>query len=90
MGEILVKINKDKKGSYTIEAIFILSTLLVIVFLLCFSFMLMYHRVLLTKTASLIAQQAAKEWHNDQELYHHITELAQGSKTMVQTVGKEI
>ena len=48
--------------------------------------MLMYHRVLLTKTASLIAQQAAKEWHNDQELYHHITELAQGSKTMVQTV----
>jgi len=86
MRKILAKISNDKKGSYTIEAIFILSTLLVIVFLLCFSFMLMYHRVLLNKTASLLAQQAAKEWHYGEELYHHVTELAHGSKTIVQTV----
>ncbi|MGI6588685.1 MAG: hypothetical protein ACOX2N_07960 [Peptococcia bacterium] len=74
------------KGSYTIEAILILSTLLIILFLLCFSFMMMYHRVLLTKTASFVAQQAAKEWHREQGLYHRVMELAQGSKTFVQTV----
>lgn len=82
MREILRK----TKGSYTIEAILIMSTLLFVLFLLCFSFMLMYHQVLLTKTASFLAQQAAKEWHQNQGLYHHVTELAQGSKTIVHTV----
>jgi len=86
MLKVLAKINNKKKGSYTIEAIFILSTLFVIVFLLCFSFMLMYHRVLLTKTASLLVQQAAKEWHIDEELYHHVTEYVDGSKTIVETI----
>ncbi len=78
--------NYLNKGSYTIEDILIMSILLLILFLLCFSFMLMYHRVLLTKTASFVAQQAVKEWHHEQGLYHRVTELAQGTKTFVQTV----
>ncbi|MDD2211914.1 MAG: hypothetical protein PHC81_04110 [Clostridia bacterium] len=78
-----------EQGSYTIEAILMMSTLLVILFLLCFSFMLMYQRVLLTKTASSLAQRAAKEWHQQQGLAHHVTELAPDSKTRVQTVEGE-
>jgi len=57
----------NSKGSFTIEAILIMSTLLVIIFLLCFSFMLMYHRVLIQQTASTLAREAALVWQQEEQ-----------------------
>lgn len=51
------KVPLNEQGSYTVEAALIMSLLFVLLFLLCFSFMLMYKQVFLTKTAAVLARQ---------------------------------
>lgn len=55
-------IYKECRGSYTIEAVLIMSTLILVLSLMILSFMLIYHQVLLNKTAAQAAQQAAAAW----------------------------
>lgn len=56
------KIFKNCRGSYTIEAILIMSTLIMVLSLLILSFMLIYHQTLLARTAAQVSQQAAAMW----------------------------
>lgn len=49
----------DDRGSYTIEAALVFSVLILTLSALILSFMLMHHKIVLTKTASAAAQKAA-------------------------------
>lgn len=80
------KIIATLRGSFTIEAVLIMSAVLVAVFLLCFSFMLMYHQVLLTQAASAIAQEAAHNWTRGNTPYYRVFELAAGSQSLTETI----
>ncbi len=77
---------ENEQGSYTIEAILIMSAVFLSLFLLCFSFMLMYHRVLLTKAATEIAETAANDWTRETSPYYRIFELNSGGQTVEKTV----
>lgn len=77
---------EKEQGSYTIEAVLIMSAVFLTLFLLCFSFMLMYHRVLLTKAATEIAETAANDWTKETSPYYRIFELNSGGKTVEKTV----
>jgi hypothetical protein len=76
----------NSQGSFTIEAVLIMSAVFVAVFLLCFSFMLMYHQVLLTQAASAIAQEAAYNWTRGNTPYYRVFELATGSQSLKETI----
>lgn len=71
----IVKKIKNKQGSYTVEAILIMSTLLVVLFLLCFSFMLMYNQVLLTKSAASLAQQLSLEFQGGPGVERYLSQV---------------
>lgn len=60
----------NQQGSFTVEAVLLMSAVLFALFLLCFSFMLMYHRVLLTKAAAEIAELAANDWTRENNPYY--------------------
>lgn len=50
------------KASVTVETTIIISTIIFILMVLVFSFMLMYQKALLAKTATKVAQQGAEIW----------------------------
>lgn len=77
---------KEEDGSYTIEAVLLMSTVFFTLFLLCFSFMLMYQRVLLTQAATEIAEAAANDWIREASPYYRIFEINSGGKTVEKTV----
>jgi len=63
---------QDRRGSVTIEAALVVSALLSALAVLIFSFMIMYQQVLLSRTASLAAQEAAQLWVQDNSLYYRL------------------
>lgn len=69
-----VNVVVDKKGSTTIEALIVVSALLMALAVLIFSFMLLYQQVLLSRTASLVAQEAARLWVKENGLYYRLFE----------------
>lgn len=73
----------NKRGSFTIEAIIIMSTIIFVLFLLCFSFMLMYQKMLITKTASFVAQEAADSWSQGNGLYYRISDGSASSSKLI-------
>jgi hypothetical protein len=77
---------RNEQGSYTVEAVIIMSIVFFAVFLLCFSFMLMYHRVLLTKAAHEIAEQAANEWTRGSSPYYRIFEINSNGRFVEKTI----
>lgn len=50
------------KGSLTVETTLIISVVIFLLFVLIFSFMIMYQKAVLEKTASMVAQQGAEIW----------------------------
>ncbi|MDF2522620.1 MAG: hypothetical protein K0R31_261 [Clostridiales bacterium] len=54
--------NRDTKGSATLESIIVLSAILLILAALIFAFMILYQESVLSKAASLAAQQGAEIW----------------------------
>jgi len=73
------------RGSVTIEATLIVAALLTVLAVLIFSFLLMYNQVLLSRTASLAAQEAAWLWLEDNGLYYRLFEdnMASGDQEIV-------
>lgn len=65
---------RSPRGSMTIEATLIVSALLTVLAVLIFAFLLMYNQVLLSRTASLAAQEAARLWVEDNGLYYRLFE----------------
>ncbi len=53
---------KNNRGSMTIEAVWIVSTLILIIAGIVFAFMLMYQKTLLAQAATNAAQQGAEIW----------------------------
>lgn len=76
----------NEQGSFTVEAVIIMSAVFFAVFLLCFSFMLMYQRVLLTKAAHEIAEQAANEWTRGSSPYDRIYEINSKGRFVEKTI----
>jgi len=76
----------NEQGSFTVEAVIIMSAVFFAVFLLCFSFMLMYQRVLLTKAAHEIAEQAANEWTRGSSPYYRIFEITSKGRVVEKTI----
>ena len=84
---VLYNLNKiSDRGSYTVEAALLFSALILVLSCLVLSFMLMYHKVLLAKTASAVAQKAAGMWTQGDNLYQHVFEDPRGEKTYSETV----
>lgn len=53
---------KSSKGSYTVEATIVISSLLIALCAVMFAFMLMYQNVVIIYAASYGAQQGARSW----------------------------
>ena len=83
--------NKKSKGSYTVEAVIVMTTILFIIFAIITAFMLLYQQTIMLYVASTSAQQGAVMWTNtstdmkgenistnNQGLYYRITEFAGG------------
>lgn len=91
---------KDKRGSFTVEAAFVFSAVIMSISLLCVAFMLLYHQMVLNKAASSIAQKAALMWVDSkwnrssdarqEDLYYRIVNdgLLQ-NQTYTSVLGKE-
>ena len=62
----------SRKGSTTIEAVLVVSALIMSLSVLVFSFILLYQQVLLSRTASFVAQEAAQLWVKDNGLYYRL------------------
>ena len=59
----MLQIHKgNTRGSATLESIFVLSAILLVLAVLIFAFMLLYQKSILSKAASLAAQQGAEIW----------------------------
>lgn len=83
----------QSKGSYTVEATIVLSTVLIALCAVMYAFMIMYQNVVIMYAASYGAQQGArswvntgvsvdgKAWNHNSELYSGIAELAGGGNT---------
>lgn len=79
------------KGSFTLEAVIVVSSIIMILFAILYSFMIMYQYVIVTYAASYAAQQGASTWVNsaldintgegkyNSEVYYRIAEFAGGS-----------
>lgn len=88
--EMIKNLLANKRGSFTIEAIIIMSTIILVLFLLCFSFMMMYQKMLITKTASFVAQEAADSWPQGNGLYYRISDgSVSSSKSIKGSVSAE-
>lgn len=75
------------RGSFTVEAAFVLSAVLLALFCLVLSFILMYHKILLTKTALTVVQNAAAAWGEQEGLYYRImADSFLGDKSCGETV----
>ena len=84
---------KSSKGSYTVEATIVISSLLIALCAVMFAFMLMYQNVVIIYAASYGAQQGARSWVNTgismdgtsreytSGLYSDIAELTGGGDT---------
>lgn len=55
---------KKNEGSYTVEAVIVMSSILIIITAILFGFMLMYQNVVIMNAASYGAQQGAVAWVN--------------------------
>lgn len=85
--------NNKMKGSYTIEAVVVMSTVLIALFAVLYAFMLLYQNVVIIYAASYGAQQGARSWINtgismdgysyeyDTTLYSDVAELFDGGQT---------
>ena len=80
----------NQQGSFAVEAVLLMSAVLIALFLLCFSFMLMYHRVLLTKAAAEIAELAANDWTRENNPYYRVFEIIGGEKAVEKTIAGAI
>jgi len=79
-------IKTNNRGSYTVEAAIVFSVIIIVLSCLVLSFMLMYHKVLLTKTAGSAAQKAAAMWTQGDNLYDGIFGDQWGEKKYSETV----
>ena len=71
------KICSDKfKGSFTIEAIIVMSTMLMILFAIFYAFMLLYQNVTIMHAASYAAEKGAEQWFQNAGLYRYFKELS--------------
>lgn len=83
---------KALRGSYTIEATIVMSTVLIATCAVMYAFMIMYQNVIIMYAASYGAQQGARSWVNtgismdgsvrnyNSELYNDIAEATGGGK----------
>lgn len=86
---------KSSRGSFTIEATIVISTILIALCAVMFAFMIMYQNVVIIYAASYGAQQGARAWVNtgvsidgqtrdySSELYSDVAEIFGGGKTSV-------
>lgn len=84
---------KKTNGSFTLEAVIVMTTIIFILFAVLYAFMLMYQNVIVTYAASYAAQQGAVTWVNsgldintgegnyNSEPYYRIAELAGGGSS---------
>lgn len=80
------------KGSFTLEAAIVMSSIIIVLFAILYAFMIMYQNVVVTYAASYGAQQGAITWVNsglnidngsgnyNSEAYYRIAEFAGGGK----------
>jgi len=96
----MLKTQKAERGSYTIEAVIVMSSILFAVCAILFSFMIMYQNVVLIYAASSGAEQGAATWvnsgikmetgegYNDDGLYWRLTEFGGGGSLAAQKKDK--
>lgn len=85
--------NKHSKGYFTVEAVIVITTMLIALCAVMYAFMIMYQNMVVLYAASYGAQQGARAWINtgismdgktrnySSELYSGIAEMAGGGKT---------
>ncbi|MCX7710833.1 MAG: hypothetical protein N2484_13420 [Clostridia bacterium] len=61
-------LKNSNRGSFTIEGALVISAVLLVLCLLIFSFMFLYQKAVLTKTASYVAQQGAEIWADSRKV----------------------
>lgn len=83
---------KPLKGSFTLEAVVVMSSIIMILFAILYAFMIMYQNVIVTYAASYAAQQGAITWVNsglniddgtgnyNSEIYYRIAEVVGDGK----------
>ena len=85
---------KKKRGSFTLEAVIVMSTIIFIIFAIVSAFLLLYQNAVMYYVATQAAQEGAVMWadtahdldgnvsgKDDQKLYYRITELLGGNGT---------
>lgn len=71
----------DNKGSFTVEAVIVMSTILMVLIAVMFAFMLLYQNVVLLYSANYAASQGSQIWISNS------TDIETGADT---TIGKSI
>ena len=70
----------NNKGMYTIEAVLVMSTVLMILFAMLFAFMLLYQNVVIMHAAAYAVQQGAEDWtKNNDTVYYRLSEITSSS-----------
>lgn len=69
------KFVRNQSGSFTVEAALVMSAVIIVLSFFILAFMLMYHKVLLTRTVIKTAREGACFWADgNQGLYYRISE----------------
>lgn len=68
--------NKKYNGSFTLEAVIVMSAILIILCAVFYAFMLLYQNVTIMNAASYAATEGAAEWAKDDRLYRHFLEFS--------------